>query len=333
MDNKNKYLILGIVCVFGIIGLFIISSVTPLFALTSDDNLGPEIRLAWMNSWAESALPAITMKNTDFVKNNGLNIEYIGFQYGPPMVEAAIVGEVDVLFVGILPSLSLLSKSDDWVIVGRLGYFQNSLMVRSDLNINSISELKGKKIALPVTTGPHPVVYKLLQDNGLDPKKDVTLLNIKPSDHGVAFETKQIDASSWGEPLTTIFTKKGLAYVLTKWDDIAVVIFKKSFVEKHPEEIKLFLESLKESFYYFSQNSDEIFKLAPEETVFDYDLIKEIKLVEPNYFAKDLKEINFDIPESWLPIMQYKADFEYNEGFFTKLVDVNKHIDLSFVPE
>ncbi len=336
MDKKIKlYLSLGIICFVVIMGLIIIFGVTnkPLFALTTDNNSTEEIRLAWMNSWAESAIPAITMEHTDFAKNNGLTINYMGFQYGPPMVEAGVAGNADVLFVGILPAISLLSASDNWVIVGRLGYFQNSLVIRADLNINSISELKEKKIALPVATGPHPVVYKLLQDNGLDPEIDLTLLNIKPSDMGVAFQTKQIDAASWGEPLVTIFAKNKIAYPLISWTDIAVIIFNKSFVEKNPEEVKLFLKSLKESFYYFSQNSDEIFKIAPQETVFDYNLIREITLVEPNYFAKSLGDINFDIPKDWIPIMQQKADFEYNEGFFKKLVDVNKNIDLNFVPE
>jgi sulfonate transport system substrate-binding protein len=333
MNSKSKRVIIIssvvlIAIAIIVVGFFSLSK-QPLFTLSNDTNV--PIQIGWMNSFAESAIPAVTLKNTNFVKDNGLNLKYTAFQYGPPLVEASIAGNIDVLFTGIMPALSLLSKSDDWVIVGRLGYFQNALLIRSDLNINSISDLKGKKIALPVGTGPHAPGMKLLLDNNLDPKKDLTILNIKPTDFGVAFASKQIDAAAWCEPLITLFKKQNIAYPLTRFNDIAVIVVRKSLVENKPEEVKKFVDALKESLYYFSQNRDEIFKLASKETAFDYTLIQEINLVEPNYFVKTKDEISLDLSNDWINIMQEKADFEYKEGFFSKLVDVNSNINLKFI--
>ena len=227
MDSKSKRLmVIGVVLIaiaIIVIGFFSLSK-QPLFTLSNDTNV--QIQVGWMNSFAESAIPAVTLKNTNFAKDKGLNLQYTAFQYGPPLVEASIAGNIDVLFTGIMPAMSLLSKSDDWVIVGRLGYFQNAILIRSDLNINSISDLKGKKIALPVGTGPHAPGMKLLLDNNLDPKKDVTVLNIKPTDYGVAFASKQIDAAAWCEPLITLFKKQNIAYPLIKFNDILILIIK-----------------------------------------------------------------------------------------------------------
>ncbi len=146
--------------------ILVIFSISFLYGTAKDSSDEP-LKIAWMTTWAERLL-----------EKHDIDGEVVPFLYGPPMVEAALTGEVNALFVGWVPAVSLLSKSDDWIILSRLAYFPMELMARNGSGIQDVKDLEGKKIAVPYATGPYPLVIDSLKENGLDSKKDVTIVNI-----------------------------------------------------------------------------------------------------------------------------------------------------------
>ena len=103
-----------------------------------------KIRIGWQIPWATEGQLTQILKNTELLKNNGLEGEFKGFSYGGPLNEAALAGEVDVIFTADQPIATLLTKGHDWTIIGRLMYNRVSLYVPSKSPIKEISELKGK---------------------------------------------------------------------------------------------------------------------------------------------------------------------------------------------
>lgn len=297
----------------------------------SETNSEPILRVGYMTTWAEGAFPAEILKNTPLLENNQVNADFVPFQSGPPIVESALAGQLDATFLGWVPTISLISKSDDWVIVGRLAYFQMALMARNGSGVQDVKDLRGKNVGIPFATGPHPIVIMSLESVGLDPERDLKVMNLKPADMGAALNAKQVDAVSWGEPTITLFKQKGLAYSIQNHTDIGFITVSKKYALEHPEELKSFLQAFKESQLYQAQNKKQVYQWFSEESQFDLSLVESLIKVEPNFEANSLDEVNLHIPQEWIDSTQKKIDFEYLEGIIDKPINLSEKIDLSYL--
>lgn len=77
-------------------------------------------------------------------------------------------------------------------------WYKSLILVRKDSGIDSIEDLKGKKIAVQDTTSASGYVYPVayLLKNGVDVRKDATLVNLKGHDQGIlAVQNKDTDAA------------------------------------------------------------------------------------------------------------------------------------------
>ncbi|MBU1198664.1 MAG: ABC transporter substrate-binding protein [Nanoarchaeota archaeon] len=314
--------------------IIIIITVIFLAIITTSCNKETEtLKVAWMTTWTDGGLTAQALKNTDILEKNNANAEMISFLYGPPMVEAALSNQVDVLFVGWVPAVNLMSKSDDWIIVSKLAYFPMELMAREGSGIQSVNDLKNKKIGVPYATGPYPHVVNSLKEKGLIAGKDYELVNLKPSDMGTALERAYVDAVSWSEPSLTLFAQKKLAYPIEEYTDISFIVVSKSYAENHPEQMKNFLKAIKEAQFYVSQHKEEVFGWFAEESRFDLSLVKSLKIIEPNYDANSIEEVDLTISDFWIKETQKKIDFEYQEGILSKKLVLSKKIDQSYISD
>src|SRR4030043_148113 len=142
-DSKKKYAIIA-----AAIALILIALVFVFFNQNQESNL-TKIRIGWQTPWATQGQLTQTLKHTQILQNNGLQAEFKGFSSGAPLNEAALAGEVDIIFTGDQPAATLLAKSDDWVIIGRLMYNRVSLYVPSNSPIKSVADLNGKTVAMP----------------------------------------------------------------------------------------------------------------------------------------------------------------------------------------
>jgi len=290
-----------------------------------------KIRLGYMPSWAEGTFPVVAMKNGKIAENNGLDIQYIPSEYGPPLVEGALARKYDVIFTGWVPAVSLMSKSDDWVVVSKLAYFPMALMARNGSNIKTVEDLKGKKVGVGYGSGPYPLVITSLKEAGLEPGKDVQVINMKPADMGVALKTSQVDAVSWAEPSITLFKEHKLAHIIEEYEDIGFILFSKQFVKNHPEDVRKFLKAFKESQVYISQKMNLIFKWFSDESQYDISLVKSLKVIEPNFKVKNIKEVDISINKNWIKKTQTKINFEYEEKIIDKKINLVDKIDLSYL--
>ncbi len=290
-----------------------------------------ELRVGYMTSWAEGALPSEVMRESGIAEKNDLNIKYEKFQYGPPMVEAALANKIDLFFVGWVPAVNLMTKSDDWMIIGKNSYFPMEVMARTDSGISKITDLEGKRLGIPYATGPYPVVINSLKNSDLEPGKDVEIVNIKPTEMGAALQTSQVDAIAWGEPMLTLFKQKNLAYTIEEYDDISFILISKTFAEKNPEEVKKFMKAFKESQFYLSENKKQAFEWFSEESQFDISLVESLKFNEPNFNVKSIEDVDMSISQEWIEKTQEKIDFEFSEKIIDKKINIKENIDQSYL--
>ncbi|MDO8626936.1 MAG: ABC transporter substrate-binding protein, partial [Candidatus Diapherotrites archaeon] len=90
-------------------------------------------------------------------------------------------------------------------------------------NINSISDLKGKTIALEKGTPSHFLLLKALDSVGLS-GSDVELSSMSPGDAGVAFASGKVEAAVTWEPWLTEAKEKGNGKILVDSTDFPIIV-------------------------------------------------------------------------------------------------------------
>ena len=125
----------------------------------------------------------------------GVAVKWVEFPAGPQLLEGLNVGAVDVGYVGEAPPIFAQAAGARFVYVGNdpAAPATEALVVQKDSTLKSVSELKGKRIALNKGSNVHYLLVKLLQKNGLK-YSDVTPVFLPPADARAAFEKGAVDA-------------------------------------------------------------------------------------------------------------------------------------------
>ncbi len=132
------------------------------------------------------AFPAFVASEKGFFEKNGLRVEIIRINSEPTTYQALISGSIDVA-AGAPAGLVLANLQG--VPVVSLGSWDNSVpyTLATRENIDDLSKLKGKKIGVNRLGGKSSLILRvMLEDAGLNPAKDVTLLQLGGSQERLA---------------------------------------------------------------------------------------------------------------------------------------------------
>ena len=299
------------------------------------------INIGWQIPWATEGQLAQILKNTDILKKYGLQGDFKGFSSGAPLNEAALAGEVDILFTADQPIATLLAKNPNWVIIGRLMYNRVSLYVPPLSPINSIADLKGKTVAMPFGAAAQRMALKAEKDAGLNPQKDVNNINLdiyEQSDlvhDSGAVKWGSIDAMAGFDPNPAIFEEKGLIRVLETGKVVSLIVMSNKFIEENPDAPTQFLKAFYDTYDYYRNNivqADDWFKDDAKLDITSKAL--EISAsIEPNLKAESKSDIRIDLTNEDLIIMQEAADFIFDQGLVKNRVEMKNFVDLSYLEE
>lgn len=130
-----------------------------------------------------------------------LVLEPIKFSSWPELAEALRAGAVEGAFALTPIGISLKAKGAPIKAV-LAGHRNGSVItVKNSPDISKIEDLRGKTIAIPSKFSTHNLlIQKLLRDNGIDPTKDVSLLDMSPPEMVNALSTGKIDGFVVAEP-------------------------------------------------------------------------------------------------------------------------------------
>jgi NitT/TauT family transport system substrate-binding protein len=148
-----------------------------------------------------------------FFKEEGVNVEFVWLEYLPSM-EAFSAGKVDAVCV----------TNGDALVTGGTGKPSTGIVLNDYSNgndkivakpgINSIKDLKGKKVGLELNLVEHLMLLKALEANGMK-ESDVTLVNFPTSETPQALSSGGVDAvAAWypisGQTLKQVAGSKAL---------------------------------------------------------------------------------------------------------------------------
>lgn len=114
-------------------------------------------------------------KQKGWFKEAGLEVELVWFEY-LPSIDAFSAGKVDGVMVVATDAMVTGANGGKSKIIALADYSEGSDMIVGVPGINSIKDLKGKKIGLEVSLVEHMLLLQALKDNGMT-QSDVELVN------------------------------------------------------------------------------------------------------------------------------------------------------------
>ncbi len=118
-------------------------------------------------------------------------IKFAKFEYGPPLVQAAASGDIDLGSVGAVPPITGAAKTLGFRIIAIQtptdpNRALENILVPKGSPIKTLADLKGKRIAIPQGSSAHGLALNAIQSVGLTPK-DVKFVFLPPADGQSAF--------------------------------------------------------------------------------------------------------------------------------------------------
>src|SRR5262249_23588624 len=182
--------------VFLILGLVAGLLATACGAATQSAQAPKKVRLGYNKTWTTPFL--LIAKNQGSFQKAGVEVEWIEFQAPPQAIEALAAGSVDMAITPVPNFVTAFEKGVDIRMVMHLSGWSEptaTYFVRTDSGINSVKDLKGKKIGVNNYGGNFDLYLRhTLEQNGLDPKSDVQILEVPIAAVFQALDSKQIDA-------------------------------------------------------------------------------------------------------------------------------------------
>lgn len=209
----------------------------------------------------------------------------------PSAIAAALTsGEIDIAALPTNMAASLYQKTNENVQMLAVGTLGNLSILTNGVEINSISDLKGKTIySSGQGSSPEYVLDYILQSNGIDPDKDVNIVYVQ--DHTTLATEVSIGEASIAvvpEPYTTMILNKNPDVKISldlneEWSKIlgndskitmGCLVANKDFINSNKEAIDLFLDDYTAS-VEFANNSEEAYSLCEKYDLMSYDVARE----------------------------------------------------------
>ncbi|HEX8049254.1 aliphatic sulfonate ABC transporter substrate-binding protein [Rhizobium sp.] len=158
--------------------------------------------------WQKNGVLALAKRKGSLEKrlaDRGISVEWSEFTSGPPLLEALGAGALDFGATGDVPPLFAQAANGNLLYVGQYSGSPegSAILVRKDSPIQTLTDLKGKKLAFKRGSSAHNVAVKALRKGGLT-VDDVQALDLAPPDASAAFKTGAIDAWSIWDPYLAI---------------------------------------------------------------------------------------------------------------------------------
>src|SRR5215475_11302053 len=288
-------------------------------------------------------IPAIQQ---NVLKNYGKRYKLeLGRAQGTPLLVAAMAaGETDVAFLaynsfasavikGVVPGGLTIVASDFYD--SHPDYFAFPWMALADAPINSVKDLKGKKIGvLAIGTGADASTRLMLKKSGLDPVKDVTIVEIPAPAMEEALRSKKIDAGFFAP----IFAHRAMATGGLKkvfdsyqaWGKpylFSFVVTRNDYLKKSPDAVRAFLEDYValSRYVHKPENREAMLDVISTHFKAPRAVLQQFYLTKKDMYRPADGRVH---PED----LQFAISRLHELGFLEKDVQVAQYVDNSYLP-
>ena len=207
----------------------------------------------------------------------GVDVQWIEFQFGPPLLEAMRVGAIDIGAVGDTPPVFAQAAHGDllYIAVQRSG--GQAILVPPGSPLQTLHDLKGRKVAFGRGSSAHNLTIAALEKGGLT-YADIQPIYLGPADAGAAFERGAIDAWTIWDPYYALFETRPGVRVLAKWTDIteqnSFFMASRRYVEANASVISQLVGEFARMAAWAREHRPELAALVAKETGMPLDAVQ-----------------------------------------------------------
>jgi len=201
----------------------------------------------------------------------GIAVQWTEFPAGPQLLEGLNVGSVDFGTVGEAPPIFAQAAGANLVYVGYEPPSPRSeaIVVPRNSPLNSVAQLKGKKVALNKGSNVHYLLLRALEKAGLA-YADITPVYLPPSDARAAFERGAVDAWVIWDPFFAAAEKQLGARVLADGTGLVsnhqFYLAARGWAQQNPELVKTVIEEVSKVDEWGAAHPDEVSALLATQT-------------------------------------------------------------------
>ena len=252
----------------------------------------------------------LTCPVTDWI-NKGMAgkgfYEPVRFSGFPEIKESIIAGYLPATFM-LAPMAMALRQQGVPIKIVYLGHRDGTaLMVGKDSGIESVGDLRGKKVAIPNRfSNQYLLLRKALAAEGMT-IDDIQMVEMPPPDMPAALYAKAVDGISSGEPFMAQTEMDGYGKVLYQakevWPDFisCVLVVSEKTIDEHPEWVQELVTGIAKSGLWLEGGMDQRMKAAD--------------VVATQYYNQDPRLLSFVLSKppdrvTYSKLRLARADFE-----------------------
>ena len=259
---------------------------------------------------------------------NELGVKVVTIQYDSSALasNAMSTGNVDIAILGSATAAIGISKGLPYEVfwIHNVEGDNECLIAKNDADINSLEDLRGKRIGVPFGATTHYALLKAIQNVGIS-SDDVMLFDLQPNEIVDAWRQNQIDAAFVWQP--TLEELSGDGHILIRsreldaqgitTADIGVV--NKDFARRNPDIVQKYVD--------LQARAHELYKSDPRQAA---SLASPYLKTSRNTALKQMNELIWVAPDEqisdrYLGTVEHKGQFVqtlFNTARFLEHYDV-----------
>ena len=223
-----------------------------------------------------------------FQQEMGPETEVKMFDAGRDINAALMSGSIDFGNFGVVPTTVGLSSGNDFKVIWIACLIRQSecLIVREGSGIETVADLKGRKVAATTASSGHYGLICSLEDAGLT-IDDIELVDMNPTATYAAWERGDIDATYTWNPTALRLTENGGKMIMsgaelakTGHPTINFHVVRREFAEKNPEQVKAYIRAVAKGTALYRNNEAEALKLMAPYLDMTEDQVKALMVDE-----------------------------------------------------
>ncbi|MBW4528926.1 MAG: sulfonate ABC transporter substrate-binding protein [Phormidium tanganyikae FI6-MK23] len=209
----------------------------------------------------------------------GAKVEWTEFPAGPPLLEALNVGAIDIGPVGESPPIFAQAAGAQLIYAASIAPNPkgSGILVPDNSPIQSVADLKGKKVAFAKGSSANYLIVQILEKGGLK-FSDIQPIYLPPADARAAFVKGEVDAWVIWDPFYAAADEGANARVLVDGEGLnktgGYYIASRKFAAENPKLLKSVLEEVRNLEDWSSQNRDEVTKVLTDALKLPVEAVK-----------------------------------------------------------
>ncbi|WP_436863177.1 sulfonate ABC transporter substrate-binding protein [Acinetobacter haemolyticus] len=209
----------------------------------------------------------------------GIKVKWIEFPAGPQLLEGLNVGSVVFGEAGEAPPIFAQAANPNLIYVANQppAPTAEALIVQKDSPIQSIQDLKGKRIALNKGSNVHYLLLKLLEAHNLK-LSDIQPVYLPPSDARAAFEKGVVDAWVIWDPFLAAAEHQIQARVIANGENLVnnhqFYLADRQYAKNNPAVLQTVITTLNQTTDWVKAHPEDAAKLLEKPTGLGFDVLK-----------------------------------------------------------